>query len=116
MPAFLLGFVVIFTMKDPKRASKEDATIEYNEKHEDAATSHTDIYTEKIDFEKIGEIFRTKTITLLIIQGIPGCIPWGILNVYTNDFLSNDRGYDLLFSHMISFLVTHLYYFAPYVG
>ena len=52
MPAFLLGFVVIFTMKDPKRASKEDATIEYNEKHEDAATSHTDIYTEKIDFEK----------------------------------------------------------------
>ena len=77
---------------------KEEATIEYKEKHDDVATGHTDVYTEKIDIEKIGEIFRTKTITLLIIQGIPGCIPWGILNVYANDFLSNDRGYDFCYS------------------
>ena len=98
MPAFLLGFIVIFVMKDPKRGMKEEATIEYKESHDDVTTGQTDLYKEKIDIEKLGEIFRTKTITLLIIQGIPGCIPWGILNVYANDFLSNDRGYIFCYS------------------
>ena len=35
---------------------------------------------------------KTKTVLLLVIQGIPGCVPWGIVNVYLSDYLSNDQG------------------------
>ncbi|EED88164.1 transporter [Thalassiosira pseudonana CCMP1335] len=27
-----------------------------------------------------------------IVQGAPGCIPWGIINTFLNDYLSSDRG------------------------
>lgn len=37
-------------------------------------------------------LLRTPTVLLAIIQGAPGCIPWGIANTYLNDFLAEDRG------------------------
>jgi len=37
-------------------------------------------------------LLRTKTFLLLVIQGIPGCIPWSIVNVYLTDFLSTEKG------------------------
>jgi Major Facilitator Superfamily len=32
------------------------------------------------------------TAVLTFIQGAPGCVPWGIINTYLNDFLAQDRG------------------------
>lgn len=29
---------------------------------------------------------------LLFLQGLPGCLPWGLVYVFLNDYLSNDRG------------------------
>lgn len=49
-------------------------------------------YREKIDCSKICIIFHTRTAQLVYLQGIPGCIPWGIVYVYLNDYLSHDRG------------------------
>lgn len=38
------------------------------------------------------ELFKTKTVILTLIQGAPGCIPWGIVNTFLNDYLSEDCG------------------------
>jgi outer membrane murein-binding lipoprotein Lpp len=32
------------------------------------------------------------TVLLTFLQGAPGCLPWGIVNSYLNDFLAEDRG------------------------
>mmetsp|Transcript_15976 Transcript_15976/g.33013 ORF Transcript_15976/g.33013 Transcript_15976/m.33013 type:complete len:540 (+) Transcript_15976:157-1776(+) len=40
-------------------------------------------------------LLSTKTVALSLIQGAPGCIPWGIINVFLNDYLSEDRGYSV---------------------
>ncbi|CAJ1940366.1 unnamed protein product [Cylindrotheca closterium] len=32
---------------------------------------------------------------LALIQGATGCVPWGILNVYLTDYLSEDRGFSV---------------------
>jgi hypothetical protein len=37
-------------------------------------------------------LLSNPTALLLFIQGAPGCIPWGIINTYLNDFLAQDRG------------------------
>ncbi len=38
------------------------------------------------------ELFQTKTVILTLIQGAPGCVPWGIVNTFLNDYLSEDCG------------------------
>ena len=38
------------------------------------------------------ELFQTKTVILTLLQGAPGCIPWGIVNTFLNDYLSEDCG------------------------
>lgn len=40
-------------------------------------------------------LLSTKTVALSLIQGAPGCIPWGIINVFLNDYLSEDRGFSI---------------------
>jgi len=37
-------------------------------------------------------IVSTPSSLLLMFQGAPGCLPWGIVNTYLNDFLSENRG------------------------
>mmetsp|Transcript_43633 Transcript_43633/g.105803 ORF Transcript_43633/g.105803 Transcript_43633/m.105803 type:complete len:838 (-) Transcript_43633:170-2683(-) len=39
------------------------------------------------------KLLRTPTVVLSLIQGAPGCVPWGIINVFLNDYLSEDRGF-----------------------
>ena len=31
-------------------------------------------------------LLRIPTILLILLQGAPGCIPWGIVNTYLNDW------------------------------
>jgi hypothetical protein len=38
------------------------------------------------------ELLSTPSVLLALLQGAPGCIPWGIVNAFLNDFLSQDRG------------------------
>jgi MFS family permease len=37
-------------------------------------------------------LFTSRTVLLTMIQGAPGCIPWGIINTFLNDYLSEDCG------------------------
>jgi predicted MFS family arabinose efflux permease len=41
------------------------------------------------------KLLSTPTVVLSLIQGAPGCIPWGIINVFLNDYLSEDRGFSV---------------------
>lgn len=52
-----------------------------------------DTYDEKIDWNKIKDLLRTPSIALILLQGVPGCIPWGIFYVYLNDYLSENKGF-----------------------
>ena len=37
-------------------------------------------------------LLKCPSVLLGVFQGAPGCIPWGIINTYLNDYLSSDRG------------------------
>jgi hypothetical protein len=49
-------------------------------------------YNETIDWKKIRKLFRTKSVLLIYCQGLPGCLPWGMIYVFLNNYLSEDRG------------------------
>jgi len=48
--------------------------------------------TIKPHIQTFHSLLKTPSVLLCIIQGAPGCIPWGIINTYLNDYLSQDVG------------------------
>ncbi len=47
-------------------------------------------YSEHLKTTK--NLFTSKTVILILLQGAPGCIPWGVVNTFLNDYLSEDCG------------------------
>lgn len=43
-------------------------------------------------------LLSTPTVVLALMQGAPGCLPWGVVNTYLNDFLAEDRGMSVEFA------------------
>jgi MFS family permease len=43
-------------------------------------------------FRTTKTLLRCPSVLLGIFQGAPGCVPWGIVNTFLNDYLSSDRG------------------------
>ncbi|KAL7549777.1 hypothetical protein ACHAWF_013039 [Thalassiosira exigua] len=46
----------------------------------------------KPHLETLRTLSRCPSVLLAVLQGAPGCVPWGIVNTYLNDFLSSDGG------------------------
>jgi len=38
------------------------------------------------------KIISLPSVLLILVQGVPGCVPWGIINTFLNDYLSADGG------------------------
>jgi predicted MFS family arabinose efflux permease len=60
--------------------------------------SDNDVVFIESRYRKIQELWSTfssllskPTLLLALLQGAPGCVPWGIVNTYLNDFLQVDR-------------------------
>lgn len=48
--------------------------------------------TIKQHVQTLKTLLKCPSVVLAVSQGAPGCIPWGIINTYLNDYLSSDRG------------------------
>jgi hypothetical protein len=46
----------------------------------------------RVHWKTFWSLLSTPTVVLSLLQGAPGCVPWGIVNTYLNDFLSENRG------------------------
>jgi len=45
----------------------------------------------RVHWNTFVNLVSTPSVLLFLLQGAPGCVPWGIINTYLNDFLSEDR-------------------------
>jgi MFS family permease len=86
-PNFILILIFWLLVKEPPRGVTEDSLKELIESGA--------VYTGKINFSLYKNIFRIKTNLLVLIQGLPGCIPWGVFFIYLNDFFSQDKGFSV---------------------
>lgn len=83
VPTILFAIVAGCTVEDQKRGANEDEIKDLVDVTE---------YKERIDSTKLLAIFRNRTNTLVFLQGLPGCIPWGVMFAFFNDFLHDDKG------------------------
>lgn len=84
-PAIVVAVLMIFVTKEPVRG--------YNElQYIGNGTSRRQQYSEHISWSKLKILLRTPTNVLCILQGLPGCLPWGILLTFLNDFLAQEKG------------------------
>lgn len=67
----------------------KDAVVEDEEPLPMADDIH---YSEKIECSKVLRLFQTGSAVIIFIQGFPGCLPWGMIYVFLNDYFSSDRG------------------------
>ena len=49
-------------------------------------------YSERISLRKAAGLARTRSNLAVVLQGLPGSLPWGVLVTFLNDFLSQQKG------------------------
>ena len=84
-----LAAVVWMAFVEPRRGAFDDAGSDEDEPS--AETARRDL----------AAVFRTPTALLVFLQGIPGCVPWGVIIVYLQDYLQADLGLSLERSAMV---------------
>jgi len=85
--AFLaLAAAVIALMVEPKRGAMDGRG---SDEESDADAAPPPAGNRRRD---LAQLARTPTVWLVFVQGIPGCIPWGVLIVFLNDYLHADCG------------------------
>jgi len=94
VPAFFLAIVLVCTTRDPKRAQKEEVLTQ-------VAGDKEIIYTERITIGKFVSLFSSPTVALMLLQGLPCSLAWGVLLIYMNDFLSQALGISVELSTLI---------------
>jgi len=84
VPCLILAPVFYFVTTDPKRGGAENAL----------ALDASQTYDEHLTWAKVRALLATPTMVILVFQGIPGSMPWGVMNTYFQDFLVQDLGHN----------------------
>jgi hypothetical protein len=61
------------------------------------------VYDERISWAKTNKLVRIPTNILIIGQGLFGCLPWGMLLTFLNDYLAQNKGLGVSTATLVSF-------------
>ncbi|PSC76649.1 MFS family transporter: sugar [Micractinium conductrix] len=86
VPAMIVACVMLLVCKEPKRGGTEAALQEQFQEHSLFE------YTERMTWRKLGRLLLIPTNIFVILQGLFGCVPWGMILTYLNDYLSQNKG------------------------
>ena len=75
-----------------------------------------EIGTIRRHWKKFIDLLSIPTLILSLLQGAPGCIPWGIVNTYLNDFLAVDRNMSVQYATFVVLLFGVGNFFGMLVG
>lgn len=85
LPNFPIALAFALFAEDPRRGRTEEVLAD--------AMDHGGAYQETIRLADFKVIFGARTNRLLFLQGIPGCIPWGLLPFWLIAFFETARGF-----------------------
>lgn len=60
--------------------------------HAEFAADANFVYSERITMKQSIALLRVPTNMYVFIQGLFGCLPWGVLLTYLTDYLAQDKG------------------------
>lgn len=67
-------------------------------------------------WDTLQSLLSTPTVILSLLQGGPGCVPWGIVSTYLNDFLAVDRGMSIEFATFVLLVFGFGNFFGMLIG
>ncbi|KAK9838287.1 hypothetical protein WJX81_002411 [Elliptochloris bilobata] len=85
LPALGVAAIMLVTTREPPRGGTEAALSK-------AYASGEFQYAERISLRKAAALGRTRSNLAVVLQGLPGSLPWGVLITFLNDFLSQQKG------------------------
>ena len=59
-------------------------------------------YQEKMNLQKIVLLLTTPSNIFVILQGLPGSLPWGVLLTFMNDFLAREQKLSVAIATVVS--------------
>ncbi len=80
-PSFPLLLCYLLFATNPRRGAQEGSGSDLPE------TSH------KIGLADVKRLFSNRTNVLALLQGIPGCVPWGLIFTFLVDFYEKSKGF-----------------------
>eukprot|EP00667_Euglena_gracilis_P009262 EG_transcript_9409 len=102
LPGLLMAGVT-WALPEPARGRQEEALRSRFEAHvavaaegESVAGAAPFAYQQRVTAAKALAIFAVPSNVLGFLQGVPGCIPWGVVYTYFNDFLTQEKGMSIL--------------------
>ena len=87
VPGMLLNFVFLAVATEPKRGAHEEALRE--------AIEQGFVYEERIRLADLPKLLAVRTNLLILLQALPGTVPWGVFFVYLNDYYAHDKGFSV---------------------
>lgn len=84
LPTFILLAIYLMTTTEPRRGQAEKLLQGRGDKVLEG--------DHKITLSKLIQLMKTPSAALLILQGVPGTLPWGTYGAFLNDFMKNDLG------------------------
>lgn len=64
------------------------------------------MYQETLDWRKVWIIISTPSNVCVILQGLPGSLPWGVLLTFLNDFLAREQQLSIAIATVVSASLT----------
>eukprot|EP00884_Botryococcus_braunii_P001211 jgi/Botrbrau1/11090/Bobra.0219s0002.2 len=94
IPAVACATIMLFTTREPPRGCTEEALQErYGEGNFQ--------YEEAITWRKISALLRIPSNLCVTLQGLPGCLPWGVLLTFFIDFFHEEKGASIHFGTLL---------------
>ncbi|KAG2447464.1 hypothetical protein HYH02_007785 [Chlamydomonas schloesseri] len=84
-PSLVVALVMQLTTTEPPRGAFEEAL---QERYAEGSS-----YEGSISWAKVRTLLRCPSNALVIAQGLPGSLPWGMVLTYFNDFMSQQKGF-----------------------
>lgn len=87
VPGILLNLLFLVVAREPRRGGQEAALKDF------IAAGH--VYEERIRLADLPLLLRVRTNLLVLLQALPGTVPWGVFFVYLNDYYAHDKGFSV---------------------
>lgn len=85
LPGMGLSLLFALVAREPRRGGQEAALQRY------LAEGHS--YEERLRLSDVPRLLGVRTNLGVLLQALPGTVPWGVFFVYLNDFYSHDKGF-----------------------
>jgi len=85
VPTMVLALALGLTTREPPRGLSEVALTDKYERENNFE------YRAQLDWSKFVAMWKTRSNQAVFAQAILGCVPWGVLIVYFNDFVAQDK-------------------------